>query len=141
MSSRQSKVSRRSPAAGRATARSKARPAKPGAARAEPGEPLAGFCPRFHRAVELIGRRWSGAIVRVLMRGPRRFNELMNTVPGLSDRLLSERLRELEAEGLVKREVGLGPPVCVTYHLTESGHSLEPVIESLGNWAERWMRA
>ena len=79
--------------------------------------------------------------MRVLMRGPRRFNELMNAVPGLSDRLLSERLRELETEGLVKREVGPGRPVCVTYHLSESGYSLEPVIESLGNWAECWMPA
>src|SRR6202140_2204641 len=103
--------------------------------------PPGGFCPRFHRAVELIGRRWTGAIVRVLMGAPQRFNELLNTVPGLSDRLLSERLRELEGEGLVRREVDPGPPVCVTYHLTQSGSSLEPVIASLGSWAERWMRA
>jgi len=128
MSSRQRKVSNGSSAPGRATVR-------------RSSAPPTGFCPRFHRAVELIGRRWTGAIVRVLIGGPKRFNELMNTVPGLSDRLLSERLRELEAEGLVRREVAPGPPVCVTYHLTESGQNLEPVIESLGKWAEHWIKA
>jgi len=120
MSSRQRKVSRA--------------PAR----RAE-AHPPAAFCPRFHRAVELIGRRWTGAVVRVLIDGPKRFNELLNSVPGLSDRLLSERLRELEAEGLVSREVAPGPPVCVTYRLTEAGQNLEPVIASLGHWAERWI--
>src|SRR6202049_2904136 len=109
MSSRQSKVSRRSPAAGRATARSKARPAKPAAARAEAGETLGGFCPRFHRAVELIGRRWTGAIVRSLLSGSRRFNEIAEQVPGLSDRLLAAPLRELEEAGIVRRDVECGP--------------------------------
>jgi len=79
--------------------------------------------------------------VRVLIGGPKRFNELLGSVPGLSDRLLSERLRELESEGLVSREVAPGPPICVTYRLTEAGQSLEPVIVSLGQWAERWIPA
>src|ERR1700693_2840606 len=141
MSSRQQKVSKGSSAPGRATVRRLAAATAPRAGSPKPGEVQGGFCPRFHRAVELIGRRWTGAIVRVLIGGPQRFNELMSTVPGLSDRLLSERLRELEAEGLVRREVAPGPPVCVTYHLTESGQNLEPVIESLGKWAERWVKA
>src|ERR1700686_2535249 len=118
LSSRQQKVSRARPVAGRVSVGVP----QPGAG----DHGVAGFCPRFHRAVELIGRRWTGAIVRVLIGGPQRFNELLNTVPGLSDRLLSERLRELEGEGLVRREVDPGPPVCVTYHLTQSGSSLEP---------------
>jgi DNA-binding HxlR family transcriptional regulator len=100
-----------------------------------------GFCPRFHRAVELIGRRWTGAILRALMGGPQRFNELLAIVPGLSDRLLSERLRELEAEGLVRRDVVSGPPVSVHYELTSSGHALQPVIHGLGAWAERFISA
>jgi DNA-binding HxlR family transcriptional regulator len=112
----------------------------PATRRAAAVEP-APFCPRFHRAVELIGRRWTGAIVRVLIGGPKRFNEVMSSVPGLSDRLLSERLRELESEGLVSRSVAPGPPVCVTYRLTEAGQSLEPVINALGHWAERWVSA
>src|SRR6185295_18255433 len=78
------------------------------------------FCPRFHHAVELIGRRWSGAILNAMLPGSQCFNELLAVVPGLSDRLLTERLRELEAEGLVRRSVIPGPPVRVSYELTEA---------------------
>jgi DNA-binding HxlR family transcriptional regulator len=118
----------------RLPARTKAKPAK----RRPAGS---GFCPRFHRAVELIGRRWTGAILRALMGGPQRFNELLAIVPNLSDRLLSERLRELEAEGLVRREVASGPPVSVHYELTSSGRALQPVMDGLGAWAERFISA
>jgi DNA-binding HxlR family transcriptional regulator len=97
-------------------------------------------CSRFHHAVELIGRRWTGAIISVMLGGPQCFNEMLAAVPGLSDRLLTERLRELESEGLVRRTVLPGPPVRVSYELTEAGKSLEPVIESLGRWAERWVK-
>jgi len=92
-------------------------------------------CSRFHHAVELIGRRWSGAIISVMLRGPQGFNELLASAPGLSDRLLTERLRELESEELVLCTVIPGPPVRVSYELTEAGASLKPVIESLGRWA------
>jgi DNA-binding HxlR family transcriptional regulator len=98
------------------------------------------FCPRFHHAVELIGRRWSGAILNAMLPGRQGFNELLSTVPGLSDRLLTERLRELEAEGLVRRNVLPGPPVRVNYEMTEKGRDLEPVIRSLGKWAEKWVK-
>jgi DNA-binding HxlR family transcriptional regulator len=100
---------------------------------------LGQICPRFQRATELIGKRWTGAIVRTLIGGPCRFNELLARVTGISDRLLSERLRELEATGLVKREVAAGPPVRVTYELTCSGHELEPVVSALEAWAEKWI--
>jgi DNA-binding HxlR family transcriptional regulator len=104
------------------------------------GERESKVCSRFHHAVELIGRRWSGAIISVMLSGPQCFNELLAAVPGLSDRLLTERLRELESEGLVRRTVLSGPPVRVSYELTEAGESLKPVIESLGRWAERWVK-
>lgn len=104
-------------------------------------KPLPGFCPRYHHAVELIGRRWSGAILRVLISGPHRFHELLTSVPGLSDRLLSERLRELEAEGLVIRQVLPGPPVKVQYELTEAGHDLEVAVRAIASWAEKWLPA
>ena len=97
------------------------------------------FCPRFHHAVELIGRRWSGAILNAMLPGPQCFNELLAIVPGLSDRLLTERLREFESEGLVRREVIPGPPVRVSYQMTDAGKDLEPVIRALGHWAERWV--
>ena len=81
------------------------------------------------------------AIISVMLGGPQCFNELLAAVPDLSDRLLTERLRELESEGLVRRTVIPGPPVRVSYELTEAGESLKPVIESLGRWAERWVKA
>lgn len=99
-----------------------------------------GFCPRFQYAVELIGRRWVGAILRLLGGGPRRFNEIASAVPGLSDRLLSERLRELEDVGLIARTVDPGErPPRITYALTTSGESLDHVIDAIGTWAERWV--
>jgi len=104
------------------------------------GEAESKVCVRFHHAVELIGRRWTGAIISVMLGGSQCFNELLASVPGLSDRLLTERLRELESEGLVQRTVLPGPPVRVSYELTEAGLGLKPVIESLGRWAEKWAR-
>jgi len=110
-----------------------------GAVEAGPQPPLSTFCPRYHRAVELIGRRWSGAILRVLFTGPHRFNEVLAQVPGLSDRLLSERMRELEAEELVVRRVFPGPPIRSEYELTERGRDLEPAIRDISAWAEKWI--
>jgi len=98
-----------------------------------------GLCPRFHRAVELIGKRWTGAIISVLLNGPRRFNELMSAIPGISDRLLTERLRELETEELIVRRVEAGSPVRVVYELTCAGAELKAPIDSLGQWAEKWI--
>jgi DNA-binding HxlR family transcriptional regulator len=98
------------------------------------------LCPRFHKAIELIGRRWTGAIIRVLLPGPRRFNELLSAIPGVSDRLLTERLRELEAEGLITRQVEPGSPVRVVYELTCAGHELEEAMDAVGAWAERWIK-
>lgn len=99
------------------------------------------LCPRYHRAVELVGRRWTGAIVRTLMPGPRRFNELLASIPGISDRLLTERLRELETAGIVQREVKPDPPIRVVYELTESGRDLGPALDEIARWAERWIAA
>jgi DNA-binding HxlR family transcriptional regulator len=103
-------------------------------------QPL-GVCPHFHAAIELIGKRWTGAIVCALTEGPLRFGELAKAVPGLSDRLLSQRLRELEEEGLVEREVEAGSPVRVIYSLTEAGSGLRPAIVELKSWAREWKRA
>lgn len=99
-----------------------------------------GVCPLFHAAIELIGKRWTGAIISALTEGPLRFGELARAVPGLSDRLLSQRLRELEDEGLVEREVEAATPVRVTYSLTEKGAELRPMIGELKQWAKRWNR-
>ena len=95
-------------------------------------------CPHFHGAVELIGRRWAGAILYTLTSGPLHFAELKEAVPGMSDRLLSCRLKELEEAGLVRREVHQGNRVRVSYELTQKGHSLEPVMGGLRDWAVHW---
>ncbi len=97
------------------------------------------LCPRFHRAVELIGKRWTGAIISVLLNGPRRFSELLSAIPGISDRLLTERLRELENEKLIARHVESGSPVRVAYELTCAGAELKQPMDSLGRWAEKWI--
>jgi DNA-binding HxlR family transcriptional regulator len=104
-------------------------------------DPSGSVCPHFHAAIELIGKRWTGAIVCALTAGPMRFGELGKAVPGLSDRLLSQRLRELEEEGLVEREVEAGTPVRVTYSLTEVGRELGPAIREIRLWARRWKHA
>lgn len=101
----------------------------------------AAVCPYFHAAIELIGKRWTGAIVCALTERPMRFGELGRAVPGLSDRLLSQRLRELEEEGLVERDVEPGTPVRVTYSLTGIGAELGPAIGELKGWAKRWKTA
>jgi len=96
-------------------------------------------CPYFHEAVELIGRRWSGAILSVLMAGPLRFSEIAQAVPELSDRLLSARMKELEARGIIERRVHPGPPLRVEYGLSEMGIALGPALAELQNWGQRWL--
>jgi DNA-binding HxlR family transcriptional regulator len=96
-------------------------------------------CGLYHRAVELIGKRWTGAIVLVLLDGPLHFSGIRQLVPELSDRLLSERLKELEAEGVVARKVLDGTPVRVEYSLTEKGEALEPAVRALKDWGREWL--
>jgi DNA-binding HxlR family transcriptional regulator len=96
-------------------------------------------CPQYERATEILGRRWTGMIVRALLGGRTRFSEFTASIPGLSDRLLSERLKELEAEGIVTRCVSPATPVRVDYRLTEKGKALAGVVESISAWAEDWL--
>jgi DNA-binding HxlR family transcriptional regulator len=103
-------------------------------------EAPASCCPLYHEAVELVGRRWTGAILRVLMDGPLRFSQIAQAVPELSDRLLSERMKELERRGIVERTVIPGPPLRVEYGLSKMGRELEPALSELQRWANRWLR-
>jgi DNA-binding HxlR family transcriptional regulator len=96
-------------------------------------------CPYYHEAVELVGKRWTGAIVGALMPAPRRFSQIAHAIPQISDRLLSSRLRELEAKGLVARQVLPGAPIRVQYALTPKGRALEPVVSALSLWARQWL--
>jgi DNA-binding HxlR family transcriptional regulator len=99
------------------------------------------LCPRFHKAVELVGARWTGAIIQLLLAGRARFTELRLAIPDMSDRMLSERLRELEAEGIVERTVIPEVPVRIEYGLTEKGRALQSALDAIGRWAERWVSA
>lgn len=100
-----------------------------------------GFCASYHHAVELIGRRWTGAILRELLLGTTRFGQIREAIPQLTDKMLASRLRELEAEGVVTRVVYPEIPVRVEYHLTEKGRDLEAAVAALGQWADRWIPA
>lgn len=97
------------------------------------------LCPRFHVAVELVGGRWTGAIINRLLGGRARYNELRAAIPEISDRMLSERLRVLETEGVVTRTVVPESPVRVEYELTAKGRALEDAIAAIGKWATRWI--
>jgi DNA-binding HxlR family transcriptional regulator len=102
--------------------------------------PGARCCPYLHEAVELIGKRWSGAIIVVLIEGgPLRFSEIAQAIPQLSDRLLSERMKELEARGIVERRVHPDSPARVEYALTEMGRELAPTLGELKSWSDRWL--
>jgi DNA-binding HxlR family transcriptional regulator len=98
------------------------------------------LCPRYHRAIELVGRRWTGAIIYVLLRAARcRFATLRDAIPDITDRMLSERLHELEQEGVVERTVVPDTPVRVEYTLTRKGLALAEAIDAVAQWAERWI--
>jgi DNA-binding HxlR family transcriptional regulator len=97
------------------------------------------LCARFHRASELIGRRWTGAIIYVLLKTRCRFATLRDAIPDITDRMLSERLQELEAEGIVERTVFPEIPIRVEYALTKKGRGLAAAIQSIAHWAETWI--
>jgi DNA-binding HxlR family transcriptional regulator len=97
------------------------------------------FCPLYHRAMEIVGRRWAGAVLRAMLAGATRFGEIRGAIPDLTNRMLSERLKDFEAEGIVEREVIPEKPVRVEYHLTEKGRALSSAVEALSEWAEEWV--
>jgi DNA-binding HxlR family transcriptional regulator len=97
------------------------------------------YCPRYEQAMTIIGKRWTGLILRALFAGACRFNGITAYVPGLSDRLLSERLKELESEGIVERHVYPETPVRIEYTLTPKGRALRGVVEATQAWADEWV--
>ncbi len=100
---------------------------------------LASFCPQFQKAIELVGRRWSGTILRALLTGPLRFSQIAAAIPHISDRSLSLRLKEFEDEQLVVRRVASTQPVSVSYELTEKGRDLQAAIGAVERWAHEWI--
>jgi DNA-binding HxlR family transcriptional regulator len=97
------------------------------------------LCARFHRASELIGRRWTGAIIYVLLESRCRFATLRDAIPDITDRMLSERLQELEREEIIERTVVPETPVRVEYSLTKKGRALAEAIDAISGWAEKWI--
>ena len=97
------------------------------------------LCTRFHYASELVGRRWNGAIIFMLLKQTCRFAALRDGIPGITDRMLSERLQELEQEGLLERVVVPETPVRVEYSLTRKGKGLAEAVDSLAVWAEKYI--
>ncbi|ATP42070.1 transcriptional regulator [Solibacillus sp. R5-41] len=96
------------------------------------------LCPRLSKAMELVGKRWTALIIYQLLDGPQRFNAIESSLP-ISGRLLSERLKELEKEGIVERNVFSEVPVRVEYSLTEKGQSLEQVVREIEEWSKKWL--
>jgi DNA-binding HxlR family transcriptional regulator len=104
----------------------------------KPAEHDVTVCDQFHHAIELIGRRWTGAIIFVLLRSRSRFADLRAAIPDITDRMLSERLQELEEEGVLERSVFPETPVRVEYSLTKKGRALASAFEAIGEWAHKW---
>ncbi|QJC53230.1 helix-turn-helix transcriptional regulator [Paenibacillus albicereus] len=97
------------------------------------------MCPKYEAAIELLGKKWTGLIIRVLLGGPKRFKEIKEQIPEMSDKMLTDRMKELETSQIVNRNVYPEMPVRIEYELTEKGRNLKPVIESIQDWGENWL--
>jgi len=96
------------------------------------------LCPKYEKAIEILGKKWTGKILRVLCNGPTSFSKIARSVSDLSDRVLSERLKDLESHGIVERRVTPSMPVKIEYGLTAKGCDLQEVLDALQRWADRW---
>lgn len=97
------------------------------------------ICSRFEKAIELLSKRWVALIVYQLLAGPQRFTQIDQSLPNLSGKVLSDRLKELEQEGLIQRDVYPEIPVRIEYSLTEKGRALSPLFVDIASWAEQWV--
>lgn len=96
------------------------------------------ICPKFENAAELLGKRWTGLIIRTLLSGQKRFTDISQSIPNMSARMLTERFKELEEKGIVTRNVYPETPVRIEYELTQKGKELQSVLDELQSWAEKW---
>ncbi|NIH87505.1 winged helix-turn-helix transcriptional regulator [Amycolatopsis granulosa] len=102
-------------------------------------ESIRPYCPYFASAMDTLGRRWAATVLRALLAGATRFSDISSAVPGMTDKLLSQRLKDLEADGLVERTVHASTPVRIEYRLTEKGAALGKVLLELNQWALEWV--
>ncbi|NLK27508.1 MAG: helix-turn-helix transcriptional regulator [Clostridiales bacterium] len=96
------------------------------------------MCPKFESAFELLGKRWTGLIIRTLLSGQKRFTDIAEAIPNMSARMLTERFKELEREGIVVRKVYPEVPVRIEYELTQKGAELQSAMDEIQKWAEKW---
>lgn len=97
------------------------------------------MCPKYEAAADILGKKWTGRIIRVLLGGPKRFKEMKEQIPEMSDKMLTDRMKELETLEIVSRHVYPEMPVRIEYELTAKGRDLQPIIESIQLWGENWM--
>lgn len=97
------------------------------------------MCPKYEAGIEILGKRWTGLIIRVLLGGAKRFRDIKEIVPEMSDKMLTERLKELEACGILSRNVYPETPVRVEYELTDKGRDMQQVVEAIQAWSEKWI--
>lgn len=96
------------------------------------------LCPKFEKAMSILSQRWTGLVIYQLHSGPQRFCTIESSI-GISGRLLSDRLKHLENEGIVKREVYPETPIRIEYSLTEKGEQLRPLMKELEKWSQNWI--
>ncbi|MET1249272.1 helix-turn-helix domain-containing protein [Sporolactobacillus sp. STCC-11] len=101
-------------------------------------QPAVSVCPKLEKAFQILGKKWNGLIIEVLLVGETHFSTISGSIPELSDRMLSARLRELEGMGIIDRMVDTGYPIQVTYRLTEMGKEIKPILDEVHNWANKW---
>ncbi len=97
------------------------------------------LCPKYEKAFDILGKRWNGLIIKVMMEGPKRFSDISSYIPNMSDRMLGERFKELEALGIIKRNVYPDIPVRIEYELTEKGSALNTALNEIQSWASKWI--
>lgn len=96
------------------------------------------ICPKFEKATELLNKRWNGLIIHQLLESPKRFGELESEIH-LSAKVLSQRLKELEENGIIERKVYPETPVRIEYVLTDKGQSMEPIMKAIEDWSNKWL--
>jgi len=97
------------------------------------------LCPKYENAIKMLGKKWTGLIIRVLLEKPGRFSDISSLIPNISDRMLTERFKELESTGIISRKVYPETPVRIEYELTKKGKSLKPILDEIQKWAENWI--
>ena len=96
------------------------------------------LCPKVESSLNMLGKKWVGLIIYTLMSGPKKFSDMEKFIPGLSSRLLNERLKELEKLGVIKKTIYSESAIRIEYEITRKGLDLESTFKNIGEWADKW---